>query len=144
MRNHSLHQNIDLIARRTDAGGARQAHTIEPGRKKLHGVFSRDLPPVLAVEAGDLVVFRTLDAGWGLTAPRARTSAGWLTFGFDRDPDEAAALAVDGMLGLMGELLGVDRHTALALASVAVDLRVTQVVNEVWGIHALLPHGAIR
>ena len=79
-----------------------------------------------------------------LMTPRARTPAGWLTFGFDRDLDEAAAVAVNAMLDLMGELIGVDRHTALALASVAVDLRVTQMVNDAWGIHALLPHGAIR
>lgn len=38
----------------------------------------------------------------------------------------------------------VDRRTALALASVAGDLRMTQVANEVWGIHALLTHGAVR
>jgi acetamidase/formamidase len=79
-----------------------------------------------------------------LATPRARTPAGWLTFGFDRDPNEATAVAVAAMLDLLGELVGADRHTALALASVAVDLRVTQVVNELWGAHALLPHGAIR
>ena len=32
---------------------------------------------------------------------------------------------------------------ALALASLVVDLRITQVVNGVRGVHALLPHGAI-
>ncbi|CAA9386037.1 MAG: hypothetical protein AVDCRST_MAG22-275 [uncultured Rubrobacteraceae bacterium] len=79
-----------------------------------------------------------------LRVPRALTDAGWLTFGFHRDLDEAMSIAVDAMLDLMGELLGVDRHRALALASVAVDLRITQVVNEAQGVHALLPHGAIR
>lgn len=79
-----------------------------------------------------------------LEAPRALTPAGWITFGFDRDLDEAASLAVEGMVDLMGELLRLDRHRALALASVAVDLRVTQVVNDVKGVHAVLPHGAIR
>ena len=43
----------------------------------------------------------------------------------------------------MTQLLEVDRPTALALASVAVSLRVTQVVNETWGVHALLPDGAL-
>ena len=79
-----------------------------------------------------------------LRGPRALTDAGWLTFGFHRDLDEAMAIAVDAMLDLMGELLGVDRHRALALASVAVDLRITQVVNGAQGVHAVLPHGAIR
>jgi acetamidase/formamidase len=48
------------------------------------------------------------------------------------------------MLELMGELYGVARREALALASVVVDLRVTQVVNGVCGVHAVLPHGAVR
>ena len=29
------------------------------------------------------------------------------------------------------------------MASVLVDLRVTQLVNEVKGVHALLPHGVL-
>ena len=32
---------------------------------------------------------------------------------------------------------------ALALASPVLDLRVTQVANQSWGVHALLPAGAI-
>jgi acetamidase/formamidase len=51
-----------------------------------------------------------------------------------------AALAAD----LISNLMRVDRRRALALCSIAVDFRVTQVVNEVKGIHATLPHGAIR
>ena len=35
------------------------------------------------------------------------------------------------------------RRDALALASVVVDLRITQVVNGVVGVHAVLPHGAL-
>ncbi len=86
----------------------------------------------------------TLHPDLRLTMPRARTPAGWLTFGLDPDLNEATAVALDAMLDLMGELIGLDRHTALALASVAVDLRITQVANGVWGVHALLPHGAVR
>jgi acetamidase/formamidase len=79
-----------------------------------------------------------------LAAPVAWTPDAWLTFGFDEDLDEAAAIAIDGMLGLMGREHGVERADALALASVAVDLRVTQVVNGVKGVHAVLAHDAIR
>jgi acetamidase/formamidase len=53
-------------------------------------------------------------------------------------------LPMEAMLDLMGELFGLDRHKALALASAAVDFRVTQVVNGARGVHALLPHGSIR
>jgi acetamidase/formamidase len=76
--------------------------------------------------------------------PRAHTAAGWITFGFSEDLNEAMIQALNGMLDLMGELHGVERRQALALASVAVDLRVTHVVNQVRGVHAVLPHGAIR
>ena len=44
-------------------------HRIEPDERTLHGVFSRDLPPVLSVDSGDTVVLRTLDAGWHLEPP---------------------------------------------------------------------------
>ena len=48
------------------------------------------------------------------------------------------------MLDLMERELGVDRKRALALASVAVDLHVTQLVNEAKGVHAVLRDGALR
>ena len=78
-----------------------------------------------------------------LTTPRAETPAGRLTLGFGATLDEAMGNALDAMLDWMGEEYGVSRPDALALASVAVDLRVTQVVNGVQGVHALLPPGAL-
>jgi acetamidase/formamidase len=82
--------------------------------------------------------------GLELENPIARLPGAWLTFGFDEDLDEAAAQAVDGMLELMNRELGLDRLDAFALASLVVDLRVTQVVNGVKGVHAMLRDGAIR
>jgi acetamidase/formamidase len=79
-----------------------------------------------------------------LTTPIAWTPEAWLTFGFDEDLDEAAALAIDAMLELLGRERGLARREALALASVVVDLRVTQLVNGARGIHARLAHGALR
>ena len=79
-----------------------------------------------------------------LATPVAWTPDAWLTFGFDEDLDEAAAIAIDAMLELMGREHGLGRREALALASVVVDLRVTQMVNGVRGIHAVLSHDAIR
>jgi acetamidase/formamidase len=46
------------------------------------------------------------------------------------------------MLDLMVEQHGLSRADALALASVVVDLRVTQIVNGVLGVHAVLRHDA--
>jgi len=78
-----------------------------------------------------------------LSWPVARTDDAWISFGFDPDLDEAASIATAGMLDLMVREHGLDRREALALSSVVVDLRVTQVVNGVQGVHAVLRHDAI-
>ncbi len=41
-------------------------HTIEPNPKTLHGHFSRDLLPILTINSGETVRYRTLDAAWCL------------------------------------------------------------------------------
>lgn len=79
-----------------------------------------------------------------IEVPHALTPDAWLTFGVNEDLDEAMYQATNAMLDLIMRLHDVDRGTALALASVAADLRVTQVVNGVKGVHAVLGHGAIR
>ena len=79
-----------------------------------------------------------------LRSPIARTADSWLAFGLDEDLDAAAAQALATMLDLMERELGASRQECLALASVAVDLRVTQLVNQVKGVHAVLRDDAIR
>ncbi|MBC8136785.1 MAG: acetamidase/formamidase family protein [Fibrella sp.] len=76
--------------------------------------------------------------------PRANTPAGWLTLGLHEDLNEATYLALEEMLDLMQEQYGYGRQEALAIASLTVDLRITQIVNGVRGVHAILPHGAIK
>ena len=83
-------------------------------------------------------------ADFELRNPIARLDGAWLTFGFDEDLDEAAAQAVDGMIDLMAREHGLERRDALALASVVVDLRVTQLVNLTKGVHAILRDDALR
>ena len=73
----------------------------------------------------------------------AETPAGRITFGFSPDLNAAMGDAVDAMLTWMQASYGVGKALALALASPVVDLRVTQVANQTWGVHALLPAGAI-
>jgi acetamidase/formamidase len=77
-----------------------------------------------------------------ITSPRAWTRNAWLTFGFDENLNVATNKALEAMLDLMVEHRGVTRADALALASVVVDLRVTQIANKVLGVHAVLPHKA--
>jgi acetamidase/formamidase len=73
----------------------------------------------------------------------AETPAGRITFGFDADLNAATGDALDAMLTWLQALHGLDRATALALASTCVDMRVTQIANGTWGVHALLPTGAL-
>ncbi len=82
--------------------------------------------------------------GRPLTGPVARTPSGWVCMGIGDDLDEAAAEAMSAMLDLIGAQLGLGRSEALALAGVVVDLRVTQVASQVFGVHAVLPHGAVE
>lgn len=44
-------------------------HHIEPDARTIHGAFSRDLDPILTIDSGDTVRFRTLDSDWNV-APR--------------------------------------------------------------------------
>lgn len=85
-----------------------------------------------------------LHADLHLTTPRAHTSSAWITLGFHEDLHEASLIALEAMLDLMGELYQLPRTQALALASLIVDLRVTQIANGVLGVHAVLPHEAMR
>lgn len=73
-----------------------------------------------------------------LRSPIARTTDAWIAFGFDEDLDLAAQQATATMLDLMERELDLERSYALALASVVVDLRVTQIVNGVKGVHTVL------
>ncbi len=78
-----------------------------------------------------------------LTSVHAETPAGRVTFGFSADLNEAMGDALDAMVTWMTMLYGTSKAEALALASNCVDLRVTQVANMTWGVHALLPAGLL-
>ena len=73
-----------------------------------------------------------------LRTPRARTPEGWLVMGFDEDLNKAADEALNGALDLIMEQQGLERPEAVALASMIVDLRITQIVNQVRGVHAIV------
>ncbi|MEP6985822.1 MAG: acetamidase/formamidase family protein [Chloroflexota bacterium] len=99
-----------------------------------------------AIEAPmDLVelTFRVRD-DFPVTTPVANTPAGWITMGFDTSLNEAAFMAIEAIFSLMEKLYQLDRWEVVALASHAVDLHITQIVNELGGVHAILPHGRVR
>lgn len=79
-----------------------------------------------------------------LTTPRATTASSWITFGFHENLHEASLIALEAMLDLMGQQYQLPRSQALALASLIVDLRVTQIANGTHGVHAVLPFDAMK
>ncbi len=93
----------------------------------------------LAIECGleRLVVEISLLDGT-LRRPRALTPIGPVAFGLGASLDEACEDALINAVDWLQERHGLERKEAVAAASVAVDLRITQVVNGVVGVHALL------
>jgi acetamidase/formamidase len=80
-----------------------------------------------------------LHKGKTIKLPRAETPTEYMTMGFHEDLDEAVKIATREMLDWIVEMKGISREDAYLLASVAMDLRVTQVVDGAKGIHAVIP-----
>ncbi|MFN8448114.1 MAG: acetamidase/formamidase family protein [Anaerolineae bacterium] len=111
-----------------------------------HAVQGDGEVSITAIECPMQQVDLTLDLrdDFPITTPHACTPQGWLTLGFGDTLDDATYAALEAMFALIQKQYGVERLDAIALASLTVDLRITQIVNDVVGVHAFLPHGAIR
>jgi acetamidase/formamidase len=104
-----------------------------------HGVQGDGEVSINAVETGLTGTFRlTLRDDMRLEWPMAETPTHMLTMAFDPDLDDCAVIALRQMLELICARAGLDRYQAYTLASLAADLRVTQVVNGNKGIHVML------
>ena len=71
--------------------------------------------------------------------PRAETPEAWITMGMHEDLTEAARIAVREMIAFLSEERGLTPDDAYMLTSMAVDLRITQLVDGKRGVHAMLP-----
>lgn len=70
--------------------------------------------------------------------PLGETEHHWIPIGMHTDLDEAMREAVREALRFCETRLGLPRHVAYAYLSCAADFEVTQVVNEVKGVHCLI------
>jgi len=70
--------------------------------------------------------------------PRAVTPTHLVTLGLDADLDTAAKQALREMIGWLQQLIGISRDEAYAFASFCVDLHITQTVNIIKGVHAMV------
>lgn len=76
------------------------------------------------------------DLGWKML--RAETPKYLITLGLDTDLDDAARQALKQMIDWIVSLTGIHKDEAYALCSFAADLHITQTVNNVKGVHAMI------
>lgn len=81
----------------------------------------------------------SVQKGATLKLPRAETASHWITMGFHPNLEEAFRIALRQMLEFLCLEKGMGRSEAYSLCSVAVDFRITQVVNGNKGVHGMLP-----
>jgi acetamidase/formamidase len=70
--------------------------------------------------------------------PFAETPQYWIPIGLHTDLNEAMKDATRQTIQFLNERLGMDRADAMAYASAAVDFQVTQVVDRVKGVNAMI------
>jgi acetamidase/formamidase len=81
-----------------------------------------------------LIIRKDLKFRW----PRAETPTHYMTMGFSEDLNEAARMATHEMVEFLRERFHLTADDAYMLASMAADLHVTQNVDRVKGVHAMI------
>jgi acetamidase/formamidase len=80
-----------------------------------------------------------LRKGMRLNWPRAETPTHYIAMGLHPDLDEASKLATREVIEFLVTEKKLSRDEAYILTSVAVDFRVTQLVDGTKGVHAMIP-----
>lgn len=93
-----------------------------------------------AIETANTVTLKfVLHKGKTLKMPRAETPTHYIAYGLDPDLNNAMQQAVDETVSYVHDLTGWDMFQTLPLASIAVDYRITQIVDQTKGVHAMIP-----
>jgi len=71
--------------------------------------------------------------------PVAETETHWITLGLDKDLNVAMTLAARNAIDFLARHADLTKLDAYALCSIAISFRVTQVVDIVRGVHAMIP-----
>ena len=79
-----------------------------------------------------------------LVRPMAETPTHWIPMGFHQDLDEAVKIALRDASQFISQTKRLTPDDAYALCSLAVDLRVTQIVDGNKGIHAMIPKAIFK
>jgi acetamidase/formamidase len=106
-----------------------------------HGAQGHGEVDLSAVETGlrgrfQFIVRKDMKLIW----PRGETPTHWITMGLHEDLDEAMKIAARETISfLTTQFPKLSREEAYAIASVAVDYHVTQVVDGTKGVHGMIP-----
>jgi len=87
-----------------------------------------------------LTVRKDMSLEW----PIAETDTHWITMGTDEDLAEATRIAINQTIAFLADRHGLERGEAYRLVSLAVDLRITQLVDQKLGVHAMIPKEIFR
>jgi acetamidase/formamidase len=80
-----------------------------------------------------------LHKGKRLSGPRVETATHYIAIGLAPDLDDAMQMAYDQTVEWLKEMKGFDQFTTTPLASIAIDYRITQIVDGTKGVHAMIP-----
>jgi acetamidase/formamidase len=75
--------------------------------------------------------------------PRAETPTHWIAMGMDSVLTKATRIAIEQMVKLLMEKKGLTQTAAYQLASIAADLRITQLVDGNVGVHMMVAKSLI-
>jgi acetamidase/formamidase len=78
-----------------------------------------------------------------LTWPRGETGSHWITMGTDTSLTVATRIAIQEMVKFLQEKKSLPQVEAYRLASIAADLRITQLVDGKVGVHMMIPKSVL-
>ena len=87
-----------------------------------------------------LTVRKDMSLEW----PVGETETHWITMGSDEDLTEATRIAINQTIAFLSATKGLSRGEAYRLISLAIDLRITQLVDQKVGVHAMIPKSIFK
>ncbi len=111
-----------------------------------HAVQGDGEVSVTAIEtAMDEAVFQfVVRKDMKLERPMVETPTHWIATGYHKDLNEAVKIALRDTIQFISKSKGLTPDDAYALSSLAVDLRVTQIVDGNKGIHTMIPKAIFK
>jgi len=79
-----------------------------------------------------------------LERPMGESKTHWIPMAFHKDLNEAVKIAIRDAVQFISKTKGISPDDAYALCSMAVDFRITQIVDGNKGVHAMIPKSIFK